>query len=200
MDLDPPPMFELLLFESPWAAITVLVILSGVFSALSRKRRSKLLGVLAAVGLIAACGVYALAWAVTTDRELLIEQTHRLVAATAPLDQAMLDSLIDPTAIVSGPDGGRWLGYDQINPRLRGAVKRFGIDSQRVRQVKAHAQDTGWGESTLTVRTIANGSGIGPVNTGWRLTWRRGQDGIWRVVDIRWVLFNGQTVSRGLLP
>lgn len=221
MNLESPPVLQHLFLESPWALMAFFLIVAGVLFTVGRQRRSKPWVVLAAVALALAVGVYALARAVTTDRERLILDTRGLIAATAPLNHAELDRLIDPAATVSGPDGTVWLGAGQVRARLKQVVSRFGVNSQRVRGVQAVVHDTGWGESTVTVRTVMNSAGGTPVNTGWRLTWRKdaitGRDtadtggksggggggdtgGGWRVVDIRWIRFNGREVNRGMLP
>jgi hypothetical protein len=217
-------MLEHLFLESPWALAAFFVLVAGVLLRVGRQRRGKLFALLAAVALALAVGVFVLARAVTTDRERLIEDTRALVDATAPLDLAALDRLIDPAATVSGPDGTAWLSAGRVRARLQQAVGRFGVNSQRVRDVQAVAHDTGWGESTVTVRTEMTSAGGAPVNTGWRLTWRQdavsggdtggrsggdiggdaggdsGGGGGWRVVDIRWMRFNGREVDRGMLP
>jgi len=193
-------MLEHLFLESPWPVIGVCAIACVVLLLIWRQRRQKLLGLLSLIPVLIAAGVWFLAGTVTTDREQLIQDTRDLVAATAPLDPAALDRLIDPAATVSGPDGTVWLASGQLRPRLHSALDRVSLNSQRTRGIQAIAHDTGWGESTVTVRT--DHAGGSPVNTGWRLTWQRvpGEEGSWRVVDIRWLRFQGLEVQRGMMP
>lgn len=200
MDLAPPPMFEHLFLESPWAVMAVCLIAAGLLLMAGRRRRSKGLAMLSVVALALAGGVFGLARAVTTDREQLIEDTRALVDATLPLDPAALDRLLDPAVTVSGPDGTVWLAAGQIRPRLRTALRRVSLNGQRARSVQAVTHDTGWGESTVSVRTELSGGA--PIHTGWRLSWHRGKEtgGAWRVVDIRWLRFQGQAVQRGMMP
>ncbi len=195
-------MFEHLFLESPWAVLAVCVIAAIVLVAVGRHRRSKRVAALAIIALILGVGVWGLAKSVTTDREQLIQDTQALIAATAPLDGAALDRLLDPAVTVSGPDGTVWLDSGRVTPRLHKVVSRFGVNDQRARNIQAIAHDTGWGESTVTVRTELSSAGGTPINTGWRLSWHRGQgtDGAWRVVDIRWMRFQGQEVQRGMMP
>lgn len=213
MQLDSPPMFEHLLLESPWAVMVVCVVAAAMLFSAGRRRKSRGIqaGGLAALAL--AVSVFMLAKGVTTARERLILDTEALVAATAPLDNAALDRLLDPSAVVTGPDTAVWLNAVQLRPRLNQVAQRFGIGDQQVRTVEAFARDETWGESAVTVRTEAGGAG--PVNTGWRLTWRRddagddsgggsgdgsGGGGGWRVVEIRWMRFNGLEVQQGMMP
>jgi hypothetical protein len=200
MNLDPPPMLENLFLESPWAVMAVCLIAVVVLLIVWRQNQKKILALLALVPLVLAGGVWLLAGAVTTDREQLIQDTQDLVAATSPLDPAALDRLIDPTATVSGPDGSVWLNANQLRPRLRSALSRVSLNDQRTRSIQAIAHDTGWGESTVIVRS--DFSGGAPLNTGWHLSWHRepGTNGAWRVVEIRWLRFQGQEVQRGMMP
>ncbi len=200
MNLDPPPMLEHLFLESPWPVMAVCVVACLVLLFLWQQRRKKALGLFAMVPILIAAGVWFLAGAVTTGREQLIRDTQSLVAATAPLDAAALDKLIDPSATVSGPDGSVWLASGQLRTRLKSALSRVSLNSQRTRNIQAIAHDTGWGESTVIVRSDISGGS--PVNTGWRLTWQRtpGEDDAWRVVDIRWLRFQGLEVQRGMMP
>lgn len=205
MQLDSPPMFEHLLLESPWAVMVVCVVAAAMLFSAGRRRKNKAVQAGGLVALALAVGVYLLAKGVTTDREQLILDTEALVAATAPLDNAALDRLLDPSAVVTGPDTAIWLNAVQLRPRLNQAAQRFGIGDQQVRMVDAIARDDTWGESVVTVRTDPGGAG--PVNTGWRLIWRRDPvaggnsgGGGWRVVEIRWMRFNGLEVQQGMMP
>jgi len=193
-------MIEHLFLESPWAVTAVCLISAIVLLTVGRQRRNKWLALASLGAFTLAAGVWFLASAVTTQREQLILDTQALVAATSPVDNAALDRLIDPAATVSGPDGTVWLSAGQLRPRLHTALARVSLSGQRARSVQAVAHDTGWGESSVTVRTeIAGGS---PIITGWYLSWHRGQEtgGAWRVVDIRWLRFQGQQVQRGMMP
>jgi len=193
-------MYEHLFLESPWPVMVVGAVASLVLLFLWRQRRKNSLGLLSLVPILFAVGVWFLAGAVTTDREQLIQDTRDLVAATSPLDSAALDRLIDPAATVSGPDSSVWLASGQLRPRLNTVLNRVTLNSQRTRGIQAIAHDTGWGESTVTVRSDISGGS--PVNTGWLLTWHRGEgpNDTWRVVDIRWLRFQGLEVQRGMMP
>lgn len=221
MRLDSPPMLEHLLLESPWAVMVVCVVMAAMLFSAGGRRKNK--GVQAGgLGALAlAVGVFLLAKGVTTGREQLILDTQALVAATAPLDNAALDRLLDPSAVVAGPDTAVWVNAAQLRSKLDQVARRFDVGDQQVRTVDAFARDAMWGESVVTVRTDAGGAG--PVNTGWRLTWRRdpaAEDnagvnaggnaggnsgggsggGGWRVVEIRWMRFNGLEVQQGMMP
>lgn len=191
-------MFEHLLLESPWAVMVVCVVVAAMLFSAGQRRKNKRIQAGGLVALVLAVGVFMLAKGVTTDREQLIMNTEALVAATAPLDNAMLDRLLDPSAVVTVPDTAVWLNATQLRPRLTRVAQQFSAGDQQVRTVDAFARDDTWGESAVTVRTDPGGAG--PINTGWRLTWRRDPGGGWRVVEIRWMRFNGLEVQQGMLP
>jgi hypothetical protein len=215
MQLESPPLLELLFLESPWAVMVVCLVAAVILfsSGQRRHKRGLLFGSGVAVGV--ALGVYILAGAVTTDREQLIQNTSDLVASTSPLDSAVLNRLIDPGAVVTGPDGAVWLNAGEVMPRLERVLNRITINSQAIRTVNALAHDDVRGESIVTVRTDAGGSGVGPINTGWRLFWQCDNNntgdtsgdtsggtsgGGWRVVDIRWMRFNGLATPQAVMP
>jgi hypothetical protein len=201
MDLESPPVLEVLFLESPWAVMVACGVLALIL--LSSGLRRRIVGLKIAGGVAAATviGIFTLAGAVTTDREQLLDDTRALVAATDPADWPALQRLIDPDAVLTGPDGAVWLRPGQVMPRLRRALGRININSQDVRTLQAMAHDGGRGESAVTVRTDVAGSGTGPINTGWRMTWQWDDaGGGWRVVDIRWMRFNGLPTPRGVMP
>lgn len=211
MQLESPPMLELLFLESPWAVMVACLVAGVILFSTGRRRRKRGLLFGSGVAFGAAVGVYALAGAVTTDREQLINDTRSLVAATVPLNSAVLDRLIDPSAVVTGPSGAIWLGPGEVMPRLERTLNHITIDSQDIRRINAVAHDDVRAESIVTVRTDAGGSGVGPINTGWRLSWQRlpidnssegtpGGEGVWRVVDIRWMRFNGLETPQAVMP
>jgi len=197
MQLDPPPLLPHLLLESPWALMVVFAVLGVILLTTAHRKRQKSL-LIASIGCLGvAVGVYMLAQSVVTPREQLLKDTKSLVYATAPLDSAVLERMIAPSAVVTGPDGSVWVEAGQIRSRLEHVLKRVPIDQQQIRSLDAATQDEQWGYSTVTVRTH---TGSNPVNTGWRLTWRHESDGRWRVVDIRWMRFNGMDTPQGILP
>lgn len=212
MDLDSPPILDQLLLESPWAVIVTCLVVGVILFTTGQRRRKRGLQFGSGIAFGVALGAYALAGMVTTAREQLIIDTRDLVAATAPLDMPVLNRLIDPNVVVTGPDGAVWLEAGRVIPRLERVLENITINSQDARRIQAVAHDETWGESVVTVRTDANGSGVGPINTGWRLSWQRthesgssigeasGAWGGWRVVDIRWMRFNGLDTPRAIMP
>ncbi len=200
MQLDSPSLFDVLLFESPWAVMIVCLVAALILFMSGQRRQKTGLLIAGFVAVAIAGGVYLLSNLVTTDREQLMTNTRNLVQATAPLDSAVLNRLVDLNAVVTGPNGGVWVNAGDVLPRLNSVANRRAIASQSIRYLDAIAHEGNWGESVVTVHTEA-GTGSGQVNTGWRLRWERnGDDGAWRVVDIRWMRFNGVETPQSILP
>lgn len=205
MQIQSPPLFEYLFLESPWAVMAVCVVAAVFLFTAGNRRHHKGLMAGSGIALVLTAGVYLLAWKVTTAHEQLIADTKALVAATAPLDQTTLDRLLDPNVVVTGPGGSVWVPAGQLMPHLQLALTRYPVNSQRIRTIQAEVRDNGWGMSAVIVHTEISGEGLGSVNTEWVLFWRHEPDtttgpGRWRVVDIRWLKFNGVEVQQGLIP
>lgn len=199
MQLESPPMLQVLLFESPWALMVVFTVTGLILLSAGQKRHNKGLMLGAAGALVLAVGAYLLASSVTTDREQLKQETRDLVAATAPLDNAALNRLLAPNVTVTGPTGDVWVKAGQVLPRVQHVLQSNPLNSQSIRSLDAAAHDNGWGESAVTVHTDINGGNS--LNTGWLLTWEKAPgEGTWRVVDIRWMRFNGVETPRAMLP
>jgi len=181
--------------------MVVLIVAGIILLSAGQKRKNKPLMLSAGLAILLTGGVFLLAKSVTTDREQLIAETRALVMATAPLDGPKLDQLIDPAAIVTGPSGAVWVDAGQILPRLKRVLRQYPVQVQKIRMVDAAADENGWAKSTVTIRTETNASGDG-VNTSWLLHWRRDEaaPGGWRVVDIRWMMFNGMATPQGVMP
>lgn len=199
MQLDSPPLLQVLFLESPWAVMVVCAVVGLILFSSGQKRHQKGLMLGGGAAILAAAGVYLLASAVTTDREQLMQNTRDLVAATVPLDDAALSRMLDPGVVVTGPNGGIWVKAGDVLPRVHRVLNRYPLQSQSVRMLDAAVHENGWGESAVTVHTEAAGSNS--VNTGWLLSWEKTLgDDTWRVVDIRWMRFNGLETPSSMLP
>ena len=106
MQLDSPSLLDVLLFESPWAVMIVCLVAALILFMSGQRRQKTGLLIAGFVAIAIAGGAYLLSNLVTTDREQLMTNTRNLVQATAPLDSAVLNRLVDPNAVVTGPNGG----------------------------------------------------------------------------------------------
>jgi ketosteroid isomerase-like protein len=184
-----------LLFENPWPLVMALVATAAVLRLVGFRNRRPALTYAAMGAVLLAVGVYVLSAVVTTDRERIMERTRALVAATAPLDLAVLDDVLAPGAFVSGPDGSAWVEYERVRVELQDVVQRYQPAEHSIRDLQAEAGETR-GVSVIDLRTSAGAGGAGlPVRTVWRLHWRKEGDGQWRVAELQWLEFMGQSPS-----
>lgn len=195
MNLAPPPMWESLLLESPLPVVIALVAMAVVLRVMASRRRDRRLNYAALGALAAAMLVFVLAHLVVTDREAIMARTEALVAATAPLDSNALADLIANGATVTGPQGQPFLDYSQLRPELERTLTRFPVEGQAVRSLAAQAMGAPGtrGESIVGLSTQVRTEFFGgPIRSEWGLFWQKESDGEWRVVEIRWLTFQGQ--------
>lgn len=195
MNLSPPPMWQSLLLESPLPLVIALVAVAVTLRVMARRggRPGPRLNYAALGALILAMVVFAAAHLVVTGREALIARTEALAAATSPLDRNALGDLIANGAVVTGPQGQPWLDYDSIRPELERTLERFPIEGHGVRGVAAETTKGSRGRSVLDLSTQVRSEYFGgPVRSEWGLMWEKQSDGVWRVVEIRWLRFQGQ--------
>lgn len=191
MNLSPPPLWHEWLFENPWPPIIALITIAVVLRLISTRSRQPRLTYAAIGVLLLAVGLYLLAMFIVTDRERLMDRTEQLVAATAPLDSSAIDALIARGAIVTGPDGEPWVEYDAIQPELHRAVDRHGVAEHAIRGLTAEVTTKVRGRTLLSLSTTTSDLGL-PIRTQWLITWRKEADNQWRVIELRWLEFQGR--------
>ncbi len=196
----PPPLLPHLLFESPLPLVFVLAAVTLTLMVIARRRNSHRLLLLAGGVSVAALVVVLLARYVTTQREVINQLTARLVAATAPLDEAKLNAMLHPDAQLLGPDGQLWLRGRQISERLTALAWVYPIQSQRVRSVATEMRNDTQAITALDLRTTLAHQVESTEPTTWLLTWEKQADGNWRVTSVQWVTWRGQSPVAGLLP
>ena len=204
MDPPAPSILQRYLLEQPWPVVVVLLLVAGGCLLAMRRRLDP--GVrrrwLVASGVAAALagGVYLLAWAVRTDREALEAATRELVAAAGPVDVDRMDQLILPEAAIIGPDGSLWRRWSESSGALRAGARVAGMDQSphTLRSLRVGVLPTGEGVSLMDVRTDVPGSLF--FKSQWRLTWREGADGHWRMQEARWLKLQGVTPTPTMLP
>ncbi len=192
MNLSPPPMWQSLLLEEPLPLVIALLAMAVVLRVMASRKRDGRLNYAALGALALAAGVFVLAHLVVTDREAIIARTEALVAATAPLDAATLGDVLARGAIVTGPHGQPFLDAGQINAELERTLQRFPIESHAVRGLAAQSTSGTRGQSIVGLSTQARTDYGLPVRTEWGLFWQKESDGAWRVIEIRWLAFQGR--------
>ncbi len=195
--LPSPPPFEHYLFENPWpaAALLVLVALTAAF-ALNRAGRGKPALISLLAGALLAGGAIAAGALVRTDRERVAEACRALVAATADTDAAalrrMLHENVRATSTFASPTG-----RNEVVSIVERRLPAAGIREARVPEVNAAL--SGIDMATTQVRVVAD-TEYGSPGSWWRVDWVRDQNAPashptegWRAthIELLWV-FGGR--------
>lgn len=194
MPLQPPPTFENLLLEQPWPLVLALVAAAGVLFWLGRQRSEKRMKVIAGAAIVMAGVVLALASFVTTNREHLRARTQDLIALTAPFNAPEVRSYFDDRALLTGPGGEAWFNITQLMEKVHSVVHHYSITGHSIHELQAASKSGGDdGQSYARLRTMVAGR---PMDTEWLITWKRGSDGVWRVVIVQWLTINNEQPGR----
>lgn len=183
-DLPSPPLLESLLFERPLPAVVALLLIAAIlaWSGFSRGRGRTIAGAVALGVLAAAWG--GLALAITTERETLARRSRDLVAGVAAVRLDAVADLLDQDATLTYFQ--RPLGVDREGI-LREVERTVGgpyrLREARVGQVQATLDGHNLGRTQVRVTVVPDATGY-PHLSYWRLDWRKGGDGVWRVFAI----------------
>ena len=198
MDIPPPPLWQLLLFEQPWPLVIVLLVSAVLLRHAARQRNQPRMGHVGFGLAVAAGAVFALAWLVTTDREMLERQTREVVAATeSPTDLATLDRLLSPDAVLTGPGNEIWMEMSAIRRQLEQLGERFPIEQQVIRDIGAQVIDARRGRSAFDLRTYSPHQPGVPYRSVWTLHWHRQDNGDWQIVQVQWEQFMNRPPGHG---
>lgn len=186
--LPAPPVWERWLFENPWPLVIGLCAAAVVIFFISNARAGAARGVQLAMVLIAlAAGSVLSSFLVTTERERLITQTERLIAATATADTPELAPMLASDVSLTVLD--RPFSADKDG--ILGLVTRYMGGQIRVKEhstsgASAHVTRSGNGQSLIRVRVVADAAGFSdtPNRSWWRITWRKNAEGEWTAVHI----------------
>lgn len=187
--------------ENPVPVMVALVIAALILLAVAWQDRRRRPAIAAAVVLAVAAALWLVATVVETRRETLMRHTRYLLDATAPLDEDGLRRIFSPDTVVTGPDGKVWYSFDETLAELRGVLSRFRIRGHRVDQISATAEGADRGSSHVRISTRLDPEQYPtPIHTAWRLSWRRDPDVTWRLIEIRWLEFEGNEPMMGMWP
>lgn len=184
------PVWEVWLFERPWAPAGLLVaaalVVLWMFNQRSQARRGLMW---AGVAFLLAVGLVVLATVVTTTREAVAARTRELIGATARAETDRLGELLAPDAVLTA-GGVSWLvGRDQI---IEGVRQTTG-DKYRVKKAAMlEEQQQASGRDFATTQVWVRIEGADAAMFGrcwWRIGWRReqpggGGDGRWHAESI----------------
>lgn len=201
IDLDPdlpalpePPFLQHHLFESPWAAVAVLLI-AGLIAGEWFRRRGKGRPALAAyaAGALLAGGVWAASALVETPRERVARAARALVQAAGVPDGPRLRGMLDERVVVQTAMG-RAEGADGVVGQAERYVPGFRITDLRTPEVRAAVYSPQLARTQVRVRLRSD---TVPQNSWWSVDWAldasAGPDdpaGGWRATRIEplWIL------------
>ncbi|HYE02889.1 MAG TPA: hypothetical protein VD963_06610 [Phycisphaerales bacterium] len=179
--LPPAPALARLFLENPWPAWAALAVAAVTAYVLWNQARRRA-GALAAAGLgLLGAALWSLAAVVVTPREELAARTRELVAVVAAGDAARLASFLTEDMTASaGPLGGT-LTRERVLGEVAGAPSRgWRLETYRVLEVRAAVDAPHAGRTHARVRVTPEATGT-PIISWWRLHWRAGPEGAWRL-------------------
>ncbi|MFW5681819.1 MAG: hypothetical protein ACOC1G_02325 [Phycisphaeraceae bacterium] len=194
MDIPPPPVWQSLLLEQPWPLAILLLVIGVILRTIGRRTQRRGITRVALVAVVLAAGVVALAYFVETGREAVHQRMMALVKAVEPLDSTAMRDLLSQDVQVTGPRGRVIVESGEVHRRLESSQQRYGVGSHRVRDLDVWAHG-GEGRAMLALYSEINNT---PALTRWGLWWEK-QDGVWRIVEIRWLSYQGREPPVGAL-
>lgn len=177
------PILERWLFESPMLLVGLLGLVGLVllFMALRQKKKAPPM-IAGVVLLLAAAGVYLTAGQVTTDREVLVDRTAKLVGTVAESDTAGLRAILNEPFRVGPSDNAS--GFARSVPRITSfeflentMSTRLGsmIGSHQILETRAGIDRPGQGRTLVRVRVRGpQGNVLG--HSWWEVEWRETGD------------------------
>lgn len=196
-DLPAPPMLETLLFERPLPALVGLAVVAAAVGYAGVSRARKPMVVAAAAILLLGAGLFATAASVTTDRERVLEGSRRLVDAVAGARVSELDALLDRDARLLYFVTPAGLDKPGILERVgRDMTGPYRVREHTVQDVQAARDGPDLARTQVKVTVVPESTGF-PHLSYWRLDWRRGPDGTWRVFSIEPLAIAGVADARG---
>lgn len=193
-------MVSRILLESPfWLGAACFVLFAAVLLLRRRFESDRARAWAIPAVLLLAAALFVLQWAVTTDREAILDAMDAFADAVAARDHDAIALHIDDAYDGEGMDRGRFLEW------LRDALTQTEVyDARFLRRDVSVVGD----EAALSLRAVATvriRGGVGETHFGdWELRWRRGPDG-WRIARIRPRMIDNVNIDslgalRGHLP
>jgi hypothetical protein len=185
-------VFSRLVLESPIPTALVLIAAAIIgFLLLNQRGRARAGSLLAAaLGLAAALALIA-GSTIVTERERLTQASAALVDAVARPDIAAVDRLLADDVrmfsrlsvgeVSTPPAGLEKQAILDLVRRLIGGP--WAVKEHSILESQAALDAENLGRTQIRVRVVTESFGV-PNASWWRLDWRRGADGGWRVIQI----------------
>lgn len=193
--------WRLFVLEQPWPLAVLLVVFAAIAWLVIVRHRLSRGWRLLPPGLVGGAMVAVLlgAW-VQTHSEAALQETRSLVAATAPLDAAQVEQALAEDVRLLGPAGGVWLEGPALRRRLVSLAESRALDQRVVSVEVLRREGQPDVERTVLLELRTRDEALGaPLRSTWVLTWQLDAER-WRLLDVKWVSFNGQSPGRSLVP
>lgn len=206
-DYPRPSLLEVVLFQNPWPGLVVFGLVGLGLGWLALRRRSRRLGIAAALLAAAAGLVPLLSHLVTTPAERLGARSRALVEAVLDNDEAALRALFAEGVTLEAPEGRvHSAGRAELIERVKAAHRKYPLVDARMLGANGGRIDGTRARSRLRVATrheagggdFLSGSEMGALTT-WRLEWRTDVEP-WRIRRIIWVRLNNSEAHERYIP
>lgn len=177
------PPWERYVLEQPWPLVALLG-LAAIVVYLKAKGRAR--GVVPAILLLGAIGVYAASEMVATAGEKIRASTRRLVAAVVGMRVNAVSAELDSSARLYSHWHNSGVGKDDILAEVESRFRNGGeyaIKQHDIIELSSSRDGTRVGRSLVKVRVISAMGNV-PVFSWWLLDYRRTDDGRWLVVQM----------------
>ena len=201
MSWQEPPLLQRYLLEEPATILITLILMGIILLQTAYQRRRRRPAVIGVVTLVIAMGLWTVSTMVVTQREKMVLRCRALVTAVMPQSPSQLGDLLAHDARLVGQSGYvRFQNGQVIESKFGTRLEQLRIQGHGIVDVIARmAPDGRKGQIILDLRTHLPAN-VYPKNprTVWQLTWRLGDDGKWRIIEVKWLKFEGRNPPIGL--
>ncbi|MCA9310914.1 MAG: hypothetical protein KDA21_06890 [Phycisphaerales bacterium] len=199
-DLPAPPFLERWFLEQP--LVTGIILLAvGVILArvLYMREQGRAAAVSCAICAVLAVGTYITGTLVETQRETLERRTREFIETIKTSDEARArDYLAQSVSVSSGGTSFDRLDRDWMLSMVDVVMAQVEVTSSSFHVRGAEVQGD-VGRTQYAARVVSRRYG-GPHPTTWELQWQRERDGVWRIVEFKWLTYMGEPPDASWMP
>ncbi len=196
--LSSPPLFERLVFESPWVVVAILGVAAIAAVVVGNMRGDVRKGALVGLPLaLLAGGVYLASVMITTPRETIAARTRALTASVANADVPGVEAMLDSEALLFVFDDDRGEPVSRILSRVENELGNvYAIESHTIPDLQVKLRTDQIALSQVRVIVTPELTRV-PTPTWVRLEWiKRTAESDWKVRQIDVLQVAGMTRGR----
>lgn len=179
------PLLEAYLLQSPWLLMAALVALGVGLLAVFNARGRAAWGLAAAgIALALAGAAFVVSELVETTSERLQAQTRTLIDAAARGDGEAVAGMLEAGAHVEAGAWSQAQGREAIRELVSTRVKAYDLRSWSVSGLRGTIDGEAGGRTLVRVSVEPEATRL-PYASWWMFTWRRDEQGAWKVRSIR---------------